>query len=138
MNVLRKVHQVALLTLRNCMHTVYEDGLRRDMRLWYVDTVQISVKRLLTLSPSHRIGDLRLQTLANYATFRDTTLAKRCLYLFAATLLRDNGFLSVPCCESPYTRVASQSLISPRYMLLRYLIMCNSSEIMSLKKNCFR
>lgn len=33
-NVLRKIDEVALLTLRNCMHTVYEDGPRRDMRLW--------------------------------------------------------------------------------------------------------
>jgi alpha-L-rhamnosidase len=31
---LRKIDEVALRTLRNCMHTVYEDGPRRDMRLW--------------------------------------------------------------------------------------------------------
>ena len=33
-NQLRKIDEVALRTLRNCMHTVYEDGPRRDMRLW--------------------------------------------------------------------------------------------------------
>ena len=33
-SVLRQIDQAALLTLRNCMHTVYEDGPRRDMRLW--------------------------------------------------------------------------------------------------------
>jgi alpha-L-rhamnosidase len=33
---LRKIDEVALRTLRNCMHTVYEDGPRRDMRLWSV------------------------------------------------------------------------------------------------------
>jgi alpha-L-rhamnosidase len=32
--LLQKVDEAALLTLRNCMHTVYEDGPRRDMRLW--------------------------------------------------------------------------------------------------------
>jgi alpha-L-rhamnosidase len=32
--VLRKIDTVSLLTLRNCMQTVYEDGPRRDMRLW--------------------------------------------------------------------------------------------------------
>lgn len=31
---LRKIDEVAMRTLRNCMHTVYEDGPRRDMRLW--------------------------------------------------------------------------------------------------------
>ena len=31
---LRKIDEVALRTLRNCMQTVYEDGPRRDMRLW--------------------------------------------------------------------------------------------------------
>jgi alpha-L-rhamnosidase len=32
--VLRRIDEVALRTLRNCMQTVYEDGPRRDMRLW--------------------------------------------------------------------------------------------------------
>jgi hypothetical protein len=32
--VLRRIDDVALRTLRNCMQTVYEDGPRRDMRLW--------------------------------------------------------------------------------------------------------
>lgn len=35
---LRKIDEVALRTLRNCMHTVYEDGPRRDMRLWSVQS----------------------------------------------------------------------------------------------------
>jgi alpha-L-rhamnosidase len=32
--LLRKIDKAALLTLKNCMQTVYEDGPRRDMRLW--------------------------------------------------------------------------------------------------------
>lgn len=32
--LLREIDEASLLTLRNCMQTVYEDGPRRDMRLW--------------------------------------------------------------------------------------------------------
>lgn len=56
---------VAIRTLRNCMQDVFEDGPKRDRRLW--------------------IGDLRLQALANYATFGQNDLVNRCLYLFAGT-----------------------------------------------------
>lgn len=65
----------------------------------------------LTLRQSDRIGDLRLQALANYATFRDTTLAKRCLYLFAATPLRDDGLLSASCYEKPHICSGGQSIV---------------------------
>lgn len=57
------IDRVALRTLRSCMQGVFEDGPKRDRRLW--------------------LGDLRLQALANYATFRNNDLVKRCLYLFA-------------------------------------------------------
>ncbi|KAI9488489.1 bacterial alpha-L-rhamnosidase domain protein [Zychaea mexicana] len=57
------IDQVGLRTLRDCMQTVYEDGPRRDRRLW--------------------LGDLRLQALVNYVTFQNNDLVKRCLYLFA-------------------------------------------------------
>lgn len=52
------------------MQHVFEDGPKRDRRLW--------------------IGDLRLQAKANYATFRNLNLVKRCMYLFAG-LTRDDG-----------------------------------------------
>jgi len=57
------IDRVALRTLRSCMQGVFEDGPKRDRRLW--------------------LGDLRLQALANYATYRNNDLVKRCLYLFA-------------------------------------------------------
>lgn len=61
---------VACRTLRNCMQSVFEDGPKRDRRFW--------------------IGDLRMQALANYETFQNYDLVKRCLYLFAGTTL-DQG-----------------------------------------------
>ena len=54
--------RVARHTLRDCMQTVFEDGPKRDRRLW--------------------LGDLRLQALANYATYRNYDLVKP-LYLLA-------------------------------------------------------
>ena len=59
------IDKIALRTLRECMQYEFEDGSKRDRRLW--------------------LGDLRLQALANYQTFRHNDLVKRCLYLFAAT-----------------------------------------------------
>lgn len=64
---LRQIDRVACRTLRDCMQLVFEDGPKRDRRLW--------------------IGDLRLQALANYQTFRQNDLVKRCLYLFAGSTL---------------------------------------------------
>ncbi|GEP22410.1 alpha-L-rhamnosidase-related protein [Lentilactobacillus diolivorans] len=66
---LEKIYQVGVKTLADCMQNVFEDGPKRDRRLW--------------------IGDLRLQALANYATFRDRDLVKRCLYLFGAMTASD-------------------------------------------------
>lgn len=61
--------KVSLKTMQDCMQSVFEDGPKRDRRLW--------------------IADLRLQALTNYVTFRNNDLVKRCLYLFAA--LTQNG-----------------------------------------------
>lgn len=61
--VLQKIDDVSQKTLQDSMQDVYEDGPKRDHRLW--------------------LGDLRLQALANYATFDDRQLVKRSLYLFA-------------------------------------------------------
>lgn len=67
---LQKIDRVSLKTLQDCMQHVFEDGPKRDRRLW--------------------IGDLRLQAKANYATFKNLDLVKRCMYLFAG-LIRDDG-----------------------------------------------
>lgn len=60
---LKKIGKVSLKTLAECMQDVFEDGPKRDQRLW--------------------LGDLHLQALVNYATFKNYNLVKRCLYLFA-------------------------------------------------------
>ncbi|MCX7007370.1 MAG: hypothetical protein NTY53_09005 [Kiritimatiellaeota bacterium] len=57
--------RVACRTLRDCMQTVFEDGPKRDRRLW--------------------LGDLRLQAQANYVTYRNYDLVKRSLYILAGT-----------------------------------------------------
>lgn len=61
---LQVIDEVSVKTLEECMQEVFEDGPKRDRRLW--------------------LGDLRLQALANYETFSGNGLVKRCLYLFAA------------------------------------------------------
>jgi alpha-L-rhamnosidase len=77
---LHTIDAVSLATLRDCMQTTFEDGPRRDQRLW--------------------IGDMRLQALANYKTFRNFPLVKRCLYLFAA-FPREDGLLHACVFEKP-------------------------------------
>lgn len=57
------IDRISCKTMESCMQLVFEDGPKRDRRLW--------------------MGDLRLQALTNYHTFRNYDLVKRCLYLFA-------------------------------------------------------
>jgi alpha-L-rhamnosidase len=82
--------RISMVTLRDCMQTVFEDGPRRDRRLW--------------------LGDLRLQALTNYCTFQNYTLVKHCLYLFAA-LPREDG--SLPAClfEKPKLTPATDYIV---------------------------
>ena len=67
--MMEEIYQVSVKTLKNCMQTVFEDGPKRDRRLW--------------------MGDLRLEAMANYASFRNYDLVKRCLYLFGGTRFPD-------------------------------------------------
>lgn len=62
--LLDDIYDISIKTLRDCEQDVFEDGPKRDRRLW--------------------IGDLRLQALTDYYTFKNIDLVKRCLYLFAA------------------------------------------------------
>ncbi len=64
-----RLDRIACKTLHDCMQDVFEDGPKRDRRLW--------------------IGDLRLQALANAQTYRKFDLVKRCLYLFAGSTTED-------------------------------------------------
>lgn len=78
---LASIDTVALNTLKNCMQRVFEDGPKRDRRLW--------------------TGDLRLEALANYSTFKNLALTKRCLYLFAAADTNNKGFIPGYVYENP-------------------------------------
>lgn len=71
---IQAIDRVSLKTLQDCMQHVFEDGPKRDRRLW--------------------IGDLRLQALANYATFDNLELVRRCMYLFAGMTRADGKICS--------------------------------------------
>lgn len=71
----KKVGEVCVRTLRDCMQTFFEDGPKRDRRLW--------------------LGDMRLQALVNYDTFKNYDLVKKCMYLFAG-LTGESGI--IPSC----------------------------------------
>ncbi|KAH7129904.1 alpha-L-rhamnosidase [Dactylonectria estremocensis] len=88
--LLRDIDHCSISTLRDCMQTVFEDGPRRDRRLWS--------------------GDLRLQALANYRTLRDFGLVKRCIYQFAA-VVRSDG--SLPACifEKPRLEASTDYIV---------------------------
>ncbi len=74
----RRIDRIGIDTLAACMQECFEDGPKRDRRLW--------------------LGDLRLQALVNYRTFRNYALVKRCLLMFAAAA-REDGV--VPACVYP-------------------------------------
>ena len=78
--IIQDIYKVGLNTLKECMQTVYEDGPKRDRRLW--------------------IGDLYLEALANAYTFKNHELTKHCLYLLAA-FANDEGLLHATLLEKP-------------------------------------
>jgi len=77
---IKRIEEVALLTLKECMQTVYEDGPKRDRRLW--------------------IGDLYLESMGNNYSFRQFDLTKRCLYAVAG-IAGPEGFLHANAFEKP-------------------------------------
>lgn len=78
--MIRCIYDTGLKTLSECMQTVYEDGPKRDQRLW--------------------IGDLYLESLANACSFGNHALTRRCLYLLAA-LADEDGWLHATVYEYP-------------------------------------
>ena len=66
---LNRIYSVSLKTLADCMQEVFEDGPKRDRRLW--------------------VGDFRLQALTNYVSFKNYDIVKRCLYLFGGSRFPD-------------------------------------------------
>ena len=97
------IDRVAVNTLKNCMQRVFEDGPKRDRRLW--------------------IGDLRLEALANYYTFNNSELVRRCLYLFAAADKNEYGFLPGFVYENPVFVSGSWHIVD--YSLLYVVALCD-------------
>ncbi|MBO4558230.1 MAG: glycoside hydrolase [Bacteroidales bacterium] len=103
--IINDINNVSLATLAECMQTVYEDGPKRDRRLW--------------------IGDLYLESLAGRYSYQNHELTKHCLYLFAA-LTDNNGRLLADLFEHPEphpqygTYCLTYSLLYPS-ILLEYL-----------------
>jgi len=78
--LIASIDKVGLTTLKECMQTVYEDGPKRDRRLW--------------------IGDLYLEALANTYSYKNHDLTRHCLYLLAA-LSNNKGYLNGNVFELP-------------------------------------
>lgn len=91
----KKIDMVAIKTLMECMQYEFEDGPKRDQRLW--------------------LGDLRLEALTNYETFKQNDLVKRCLYLFAGCA-SDEGKIPQSIYTKPYVTGEEKSMFD--YSLL--------------------
>lgn len=66
---MKKIYEISAMTLKECEQDVFEDGPKRDRRLW--------------------MGDLRLQALTDMQVFKNADLIKRCIYLFAGHLTKE-------------------------------------------------
>lgn len=73
--LLSRIDYMCAKTLKECEQEVFEDGPKRDRRLW--------------------IGDLRLQALTDHYTFQNNELVRHCIRLFATHLNRMG--LVAPC-----------------------------------------
>lgn len=104
--LIREIDRVSLVTLRECMQTVYEDGPKRDQRLW--------------------IGDLYLEALGNAYSYKQHDLTKRCLYLLAA-LSDDSGYLNATVFEYPEPHPQAKQF------LLEYALLYNVALLDYLK-----
>lgn len=119
---LQRLDAVACRTLRSCMQDVFEDGPKRDRRLW--------------------LGDLRMQALVNYETFRQNDLVKRCLYLFAGSTL-DDGRIGAclfiePSVEVDDTVMFDYSLFFIATLLDYYKETADMETLTELAPTCWR
>ena len=106
----KKMDEVSIRTLRSCMQDVFEDGPKRDRRLW--------------------LGDLRLQALVNYETYQNYDLVKRCLYLFAG-LLDDDGRVPGSVFTKPVNKAGSIMFDYPLLFiptLYEYMVASNDKK----------
>ena len=105
-DIVRDINNVGIETLRECMQTVYEDGPKRDRRLW--------------------VGDMYLESLANRYSFKNNQMTKHCLYLFAG-LAADDGIVISNLFEEPEPHPQSGSYC------LTYCLLWNSTLLEYLK-----
>ena len=105
-DLLNKIDLIATNTLKECMQTFFEDGPKRDRRLW--------------------IGDLRLEALTNYYTFNNLEIVRKCLYLFAAGECNELGFLPSFVYETPYYHSGEAHIED--YALLFVVSVCDYYE----------
>lgn len=75
--LLNRAWKVCVETTRLCMQQYYEDGVKRDGMLW--------------------LGDYRVQYLCNAYAFGDAALARKCLFLAAASQCEDGSLLACCC-----------------------------------------
>ena len=109
--LLNSICRVSLRTLAGCMHEEFEDGPKRDRRLW--------------------LGDFRLQALTNYISFKNYNLVKRCLYLFGGSRFPDGrvsaNVFTKPVVEADDTFLFDYALMYP-VILEEYLEEKNDRE----------
>lgn len=98
--------KIGVHTLAECMQSVFEDGPKRDRRLW--------------------IGDLRIQALVNYKTFDNLDLVKRCLYLFAGYTAKGKKTPRAVYVNSKGTYCTGAAFVD--YSLMFNLILCEYYE----------
>ncbi len=92
--LLNKIDEASIRTMVNCTQDFYEDGPKRDRRLWS--------------------GDLRLEALVAYDIFKNYDVSKRCLYLFAATV-NDDG--QIPACLYTKPKIMADDIYMYDYSL---------------------
>ena len=118
----KKLDEVSLRTLHSCMQDVFEDGPKRDRRLW--------------------LGDLRLEALANYYTFKNYDLVKRCLYLFAGSTLEKgrlaNNVFIEPKVECDYQTMFDYTLFFINTLWNYYEASKDKDTLEDLEEVCLR